>query len=270
MFAPLALRHQICKWRRFAEIATYTDMKPLIVFCLTSIFKPNRTLWRIPVITLIAFGTLPTSTRAQQTQTQQIPRIDTFVGLTDRYRLMFRASQATDGGTVNSAQFGPNLDINIRPLRHIILHTNNSEDNTFVTFRVGYQYLKNLDRPNENRIPLQVTSRFHLFWSMDLAERNRVDLRVINHQLSWRYRNRITIQRSFSVRSFSFSPYARGEVFYDSRQSGWTKNTYSFGSIFPVRKRFELEGYYERENTTGGSPPHVNGIGATLYVYLRR
>ena len=244
-------------------------MRPFI-FRSNSIFRPNRTLWRIPIIILIAFGTLSPCMRAQQTQTQQIPRIDTFVGLTDRYRLMFRASRSTDGSTVNSAQFGPNLDINIRPLRRIILRTNNSENNTFVTLRVGYLYLKNLDRPNENRIPLQVTSRFHLPWSMDLAERNRVDLRVINHQFSWRYRNRITIQRSFSVSFFSFSPYARGEVFYDSRQSGWTRNTYSFGSIFPVRKRFDLEGYYERENTTGGAPPHVNGIGATLYVYFRR
>lgn len=241
-----------------------------LIFRSSSIFKPNRTSWRIPVIILIGVGNLSPSMRAQQTQTQQIPRIDTFVELTDRYRLMFRASRSTDGSTVNSAQFGPNLDINIRPLRQIILHTNNSENNTFVTLRVGYLYLKNLDRPNENRIPLQVTSRFHLPWSIELAERNRVDLRVINRQFSWRYRNRITIQRSFSVRSFSFSPYARGEISYDSRQSGWTRNTYSFGSIFPVRKRFELEGYYERENTTGGSPPHVNGIGATLYVYFRR
>ena len=249
--------------------ASYIEMRPIIV-CSNSIFNPNRTLCRIPVIILTAFGFLSPSMRAQQTQTQQIPRIETFVGLTDRYRLMFRASQSTDGSTVNSAQFGPNLDINIRPLRRIILRTNNSENNTFVTFRVGYQYLKNLHRPDENRIPLQVTSRFHLPWSMELAERNRVDLRLINHLFSWRYRNRITIQRSFSVRLFSFSPYARGEAFYDSRQSGWTKNTYSFGSIFPVRRRFELEGYYERENTTGGSPPHLNGIGGTLYVYLRR
>lgn len=244
-------------------------MRPLICRSNSS-FKPNRTLWRIPVSILIAFGSLSTSMRAQQTQTLQIPRIDTFVGLNGRYRLMFRVSQATDGSTVNSVQFGPNLDINIRPLRRIILRSNNSENNTFVTLRIGYQYLKNLGRPNENRVPVQVTSRFHLPWSMDLAERNRVDLRVINHQFSWRYRNRITVQKSFSVRSFSFSPYARGEVFYDSRQSGWTKNTYSFGSIFPVRKRFELEGFYERENTTGGSPPHVNAIGATLYMYFRR
>ena len=42
-----------------------------------------------------------------------------------------------------------------------------------------------------------------------------------------------------------------------------SKNTHSFGATFPIRKRLELEGYYERENTAGGDPPHVNGIGMT-------
>jgi len=45
-------------------------------------------------------------------------------------------------------------------------------------------------------------------------------------------------------------------------------DTYSFGATLPVRKRFELEGYYERENTTGSAPPHVNGIGTTLSIYF--
>ena len=31
---------------------------------------------------------------AQQTQTQQLPEVDTYVNLTDRYRLMFLASRS--------------------------------------------------------------------------------------------------------------------------------------------------------------------------------
>jgi Protein of unknown function (DUF2490) len=207
---------------------------------------------------------------AQQTQTQQLPEIDTYVNLTNRYQLMFMIARSTDGSTVNSAQLGPNLDINFKPLRRRALRTNDSSNANFLTLRIGYQYLDNVGNPNENRVQLALTSRFHLPWALQLAERNRFDLRVISNQFSWRYRNRLTLERSFAIKSFSFSPYARGEIFYSSQTGTWSKNTYSFGAYFPIRKRFELEGYYERENTTGGSPPHVNGIGTTLSIYFRR
>jgi len=207
---------------------------------------------------------------AQQTQTEGLPEIDTYVNLTDRYRLMFMASRSTDASTINSAQFGPNLDVNLRPLLRPKFQTHHSANNRFVTFRIGYQYIRNFGKPNENRVQLGLTSRFHLPWSMELAERNRFDLRVINDQFSWRYRNRLTLARSLTIKSFTLSPYARGEIYYSSTTGTWSKNTYSFGATFPVRKRFELEGYYERENTTGGAPPHVNGIGMTLSIYFHQ
>lgn len=215
-------------------------------------------------------GALCSRMHAQQTQTELYPEIDTYVRLTDRYSLMFTAARSTDANTVNSAQIGPNLDINFRPLRRRVIRTNDVGRANFLTLRIGYQYLKNVGAPNENRVQFALTSRFHLPWSLELAERNRVDLRVISDQFSWRYRNRLTLNRSFSIWNLSFSPYARGEIYYNSVSGTWYKNTYSFGATFPIRKRFELEGYYERENTTGGSPPHINGIGATLSIYLRR
>jgi hypothetical protein len=208
--------------------------------------------------------------RAQQTQTSEFPEIDTYVGITDRYRLIFLAARSTDGSTVDSAQIGANFDINFRPLVRKRLRTNDSSKDNFLTFRIGYQYLDNVGSPNENRVQLALTSRFHLPWSLQLSERNRFDLRVIGDQFSWRYRNCVTIERTFAIRSFSFAPYARGEIFYDSRSGTWSKNTYSFGAVLPIRKRLDLEGYYERDNTTGGSPPHENVIGTTLSIYLRR
>jgi hypothetical protein len=208
--------------------------------------------------------------RAQQTQTQAFPEIDTYVGLSSRYRLMFQMSRSKDGSTVQSAQFGPNLDINFRRFRRNVLLNNDTARANFLTFRIGYQYLRNVDKPNENRVQLALTSRFHLPWSLELAERNRFDLRVITDQFSWRYRNRLTLDKRFSIRSFSFLPYARGEIFYDSKTGTWRENTYSFGVTIPIRKRFQLEGYYERRNITAGSPPHVNGIGVTLSIFFRR
>lgn len=207
---------------------------------------------------------------AQQTQTQWLPEIDTYINLTDKYRLMFMASRSRDADTVNSAEFGPNLDINFRPLLRRPLRTSDSSKSNFATLRIGYQYVKNSGKPDENCVQVGLTSRFHLPWSVELAERNRFDMRVINGEFRWRYRNRVTLERSFRIKSFSFSPYGRGEIYYDNHTGTWSKNTYSFGATFPIRKRIEIEGYYERENTTGGDPPHLNGIGMTLHIYFHR
>ena len=136
----------------------------------------------IPVQLLLLLVLLCPSVRAQQTQTQEFPEIDTYVGLTDRIRLMFMVARSTDGSTVNSAQIGPNVDFNFRPLLRKTLRTNDSAQRNFLTLRIGYQYLKNLGKPDENRVPLQLTARFHLPWSVELAERNRFDLRVISGQ----------------------------------------------------------------------------------------
>jgi hypothetical protein len=151
-----------------------------------------------------------------------------------------------------------------------VLRSNDSEKSNFMTLRIGYQYIRNFNKPDINRVQIGVTTRFHLPWSMDLAERNRFDLRFSDSQFTWYYRNRLTLERSFKIRSYSFLPYARGEIYYDSKSGKLSKNTYSFGAYFPIRKRMELEGYYERENTTGGSPPHVNGVGTTLSIYFHQ
>jgi hypothetical protein len=50
---------------------------------------------------------------------------------------MFMASRSDDGNTVDSVEFGPNLDINFRPLRRRPLRTNDSSKSNFLTLRIG-------------------------------------------------------------------------------------------------------------------------------------
>ena len=83
-----------------------------------------------------------------------------------------------------------------------------------------------------------------------MSERNRADLRYIDGEFSWRYRNRLSAERTFSLRSFHFAPYLRAEVFYDSRFEKWPRTALTAGSTFPIGKHFDLEWYYEHQNDT--------------------
>jgi hypothetical protein len=221
------------------------------------------------VFLVCLFGLLCVGAQAQNSQDEWSPEIDTYVQLNSYMRLMFVASRSTDGSTNDSFQFGPNLDITFKPILRNRVRSNDSSKQQYVTFRVGYQYLDNVGKPNENRVVLQLTPRVPLPWSLLLSDRNRADLRVISGNFSWRYRNRLTLERTFKIKSVWLTPYAQGEIFYDSRYATWTRNSYEFGVTFPVRRRIELAPYYQRENDSRSSPPHTNIVGLTMSLYFR-
>ena len=204
---------------------------------------------------------------AQTGQNQWWPEVDTFFQLNPKVRLSFFAQRSTDGRNYNSAEIGPNLDIALKPLRKRI-STNDADKNKLVVFRIGYRYLASTDGPNENRGIVQLTQRFPLPRSFLVSDRNRSDLRWIGGRFSWRYRNLLTVERTVKIKSFSFNPYAEGEVYFDSRYKKWSKNSYSFGIGIPIGNRFEAKPYFERDNQSHSTLQHVNAVGFILYLYF--
>jgi hypothetical protein len=104
---------------------------------------------------------------------------------------------------------------------------------------------------------------------MLLADRNLVELRVINGEYSTRYRNRLTLERAFLVHRLRFDPYAWGELFYDGRYDSWVQNQFSFGAQFQFKRRWALDGYYLHQNNSHSTPNHLNVAGLTLNVFFR-
>jgi hypothetical protein len=105
---------------------------------------------------------------------------------------------------------------------------------------------------------------------MLIDDRNRLELRIISSEVTWRYRNRLTFQRTFQVQRFRFTPYARVEAFYEINPGKWSELTYSFGGFIPIRKRIEIEPYYEGQELYGSNPSHVNAVGITVALYFRK
>ena len=139
----------------------------------------------------------------------------------------------------------------------------------FLVFRVGYRDIANANGPSENRGIVQFTGHTPLPWSMLLGDRNRVDLRWVSGKpFSWRYRNRLTLERSFRIGRVGFTPYLRGEIYYLSRDGAWSKNSYSLGAEIPLGRRMQVETYFERDNQSHTSPQHVNALGLKFSLYL--
>jgi len=209
-------------------------------------------------------------------QSKQVwPEVSTFVKLNDRMRFYFLATTVKESEETTEGEYGPNLDFYIKPLKKqrkkwLVFPLDESKARR-LSVRVGYRYILpyGSDDPGEHRGVLEITPRTPLPAGILVSDRSRMDFRFIEGVYSWRYRNRLTFEREFSVRRFKFAPYIRGEAYYDSRYDKWSRTAIIAGSTFPVTKHIELEPYWEHQNDSGGSSNRdVNAFGAVVNLYF--
>ncbi len=200
------------------------------------------------------------------------PEVDTYVKVNAKLRLSFFASTTRESDARMGAELGPNLDLYFKPLvklRRITAFSVDESKSRMLTLRVGYRHIRSVDRPTENRGLLHVTPRWPLHWGISLANRHAADFRVIRSDFSWRYGNRLALERQFAVGALRVSPYGQVEVLYDSRYSKWTRTTVELGSVFPIRRRMEIQPYWQHQNDTSTSPNRQTDLaGLSLSLYF--
>jgi len=234
----------------------------------TSGVLTQRSTSQFALLIILCAGLSPRA-GAQSSSDQFWPEIEGYYSFSPKFRLGVVASRSTDGASYNSIELGPTLNFFAKRFVQPVLSTPNEAENHMVVFGVGYRYIAGLNQPSENRIELDVTPQIPLPWGLQAGDRSRVDVRFIEGtDTSWRYRNRIKLQRTFTIQRFVFSPYGQAEFFYSSSSRSWNKKTFQVGSKFPFRKHFEFELYYERDDNVGSIPNAVNAFGMTAYIYF--
>jgi hypothetical protein len=114
-----------------------------------------------------------------------------------------------------------------------------------------------------------VTFNLPLAAGIRLSDRNRADLDWKNGIFTWRYRNKLSLGRTFAIRSDHFIPYVAAEPCYESQYGRWSTTALYVGSLSPVRKHVQFNSYFEHENNTGKHPnQQVNAVGLALCVYF--
>lgn len=77
--------------------------------------------------------------------------------------------------------------------------------------------------------------------------RNRLELRWIDGDFSWRDRLRLWIEREFHIGRVTLVPYGSAEPFWDSRYDAFTRVRYQLGTVVPITRWFALEVNYTRD-----------------------
>src|SRR5258708_448377 len=201
-----------------------------------------------------------------------LPEVDVYLKLNSSARLRVQAANTREGGDPTQFTIGPDLDLYLKPLIRLKRVTSFDLDDAKsrpLVFTAGYRYLAAPNSPSTNRMELTATSHFPAKPGLLLSDRNRSDLDWSNGSFKWRYRNKLEIEKSVAIHSYPPSPYASVEVYYESQYQKWSTTEIYAGCLFPIRRRFEFDAYYEHQNNTGKSPNRqLQGIGLTLNMYL--
>ena len=223
--------------------------------------------WPAWAVLLILVSRIPAGAQSNQ----MWPEVSTFVKLSDRMRFYFLATTVKEERESTEGEFGPNFDFYLKSRRNLNRFRMDESKNRLLMVRVGYRLIHPYtgEGSMEHRGVLEATTRHPLPYGVLLSDRHRIDFRFIEGTYSWRYRNRLTVEREFTFGRFKANPYARGEIYYDSRYDKVSRNALIFGSAFPITKHFELEGYLEHQNDSGGSSNRtVNGVGVVVNLYF--
>jgi hypothetical protein len=187
-------------------------------------------------------------------------------------RVYVQEEDDREGGDPEQFTFGPSIEFYRKPLvklKNITLFNLNDAKSKPLVIESGYRVITAPDQTVENRAIEAVTFHLPLFAELLVSDRNRADLDWQNGGFSWRYRNMLTLERTFAIRSYHLIPYLQAEPFYESQYSKWSATDLYVGSLFPVGKHVQFNLYYEHENDTGKKPNRQNNyVGLALYLYF--
>jgi hypothetical protein len=195
--------------------------------------------------------------RAQNVQF--LPEVDTYLKLNSMFQMYVEAKDDQDGGDSAQAGIGSSLQLFLKPLvklKEVRAFDLDDAKKRFLVLETGYRYIGEPDTPTENRMITAATFNFPMKAGFSMSDRNRAELDWRNGDFTWRYRNKLTVERTVTIRSFTHIPYVAVEPFYESQFGKWSTTALYAGSLFPVGRHVEFNPYYEHENNTGGHKNH--------------
>jgi hypothetical protein len=224
----------------------------------------------IPWIVLAVLAFLPFRSAAQSDEL--LPEVNIHHKLNSDVRVYFQAKQTREGGLPVTAEFGPSVEVYLKRLSglvDIVAFDKDDSKTQLLIFSAGYRYLPYPDAPSANRFEPYIILNVGARGRVLLSDKNRADLDWQSGKFTWHYRNRVTVERPFKIRSYTLSPYVSSEFWYTSQYEKWSTTSIFAGCLFPLGKRFDFAPYYEHQNNTGKKPnEQLNQFGPVLKIWF--
>jgi hypothetical protein len=207
-----------------------------------------------------------------QQDVQFLPEVDAHLKLNSMFRVYVEAKDDQDGGDSAQAGIGPSAQLYLKPLATLKKMRSFDMDDAkarFFVLEAGYRYIGAPDTSTENRMLMSATFNFPMKAGFSMSDRNRGEVNWKDGNVTWRFQNKLALERTISVRSYHVIPYVAAEPYYESQYHKWSTTAVYVGCLLPVGRHVEFNPYYEHENNTGGHTNHPeNAIGLALYLFF--
>jgi hypothetical protein len=201
-----------------------------------------------------------------------LPEADAYVKLNSTFRVLMQAKYTKEGSDPRQVEIGPSLEFYLKPmlrLKHLNAFDLDDSKTRFLVVTAGYRYVPTKDSPSTNRVSLAVTFHYPLKFEFLLSDRNRADLNWKSGSFTWRYRNKVTLEKTIEVLKHHPVPYVAAEPYYDSQYGKWSTTAVYAGVLFPLGKHVQFDPYYEHQNNTGKTPSQqLNAFGFVVNFYF--
>lgn len=207
------------------------------------------------------------------------PEVDVYYRLSSNARLFFLLApvcEVEDGqrSDITETQFGAHFEVGLVPIGRAKRAPSryDGERMKYLRCRAGlrYQSVPDDESATEWRVIGELTPRTMLPLDFILAFRNRLDLRWIDHEFSWRYRPRLWLERELPVGPhLSLVPYGSAEIFWASSSDGWTRTRYQVGTGVAVTPWFAPEVYWAHQSDDAPDGEMItDALGVVLAFYF--
>jgi hypothetical protein len=224
----------------------------------------------VVVFQAVLFGFTPAPIFAQSVQT--LPEVDVHLTVNSYVRTYFQAKDDRDAGATDQLAIGPSVQFYLKPLvklKRVSTFDLDDSKTRAIVLETGYRYVAAPGVAPFNRMETILTVNFPLKYGLRMSDRNRADLDWKDTGFTWRYRNRLWLERTFAIHSYHFIPYVAVEPYYVDQFHKWSTTALFAGSLFPIGKHVQFNFYYEHENNTGKKPnSQQDSIGLVLNLHF--
>jgi hypothetical protein len=225
---------------------------------------------------------------SDQTVSEFWPEVNVFVKTGERTRLFLLGSlaHAREFATATEFSYGIHLDAFALPLPQAwAAAMPDMAQRWSLGWRIGYnriEALGNSGAPDEDRLLADVTLRSEPLWQgLQWGNRSRIEYRNLQGASSWRFRNRLRLERNFATVEAlgervggwlgaqgvrGVTPYAMVEFFYDGRVSDWNRRYQQYGVELELAEARALEFYIGIQDQQRQRNSYVTALGVVYVV----
>jgi hypothetical protein len=226
------------------------------------------------LISALALALADFASAQEETRYEVWPSVEAYYRFDARWRLAGIAGLSRSRETqYTDVSLGAYLDLSLLPIGPLItFEATEFERYRAFQIRTGLAYAEALGSHKgtytEATLVVEPTLRLYVTEKILLSDRNRFELRRVNAEGSWRYRNRIRIERLTVTELVTFSPYLSFEPMYDSREQTFNRLRTQAGVEWKLSDLYVLDTFYLYQSDSRGSPAHLNVFGLTLSMYF--